>query len=219
MEAGPLKCKECHEAKTVEAQKQEELARRFVPAKMKLGHLASQFGPAPFDHSQHVGVTEHCDECHHHSKDFEVAPPCRSCHNTAETEAGSKRLGLKDAYHKQCMDCHKKQGKGPMGCTECHPANAKLPEEIELGSLSDKYDPAPFDHGVHTDAVSDCSSCHHASTKPGKMDKCGACHLAKPGPDAKVKMGLKKAYHKQCIGCHKESDEGPTECTDCHAKK
>jgi hypothetical protein len=31
-----------------------------------------------------------------------------------------ERLGLKAAYHQQCMDCHKQMNKGPIDCIGCH---------------------------------------------------------------------------------------------------
>jgi predicted CXXCH cytochrome family protein len=120
MGSGPLTCGGCHKGKTLEEQKKVELARRYVPAKMELGHLSDKYAPAPFDHAQHVDSTEQCSDCHHHDKDYEVAPPCRSCHNTADTPAGERRLGLKDAYHKQCIGCHKEADDGPTDCDDCH---------------------------------------------------------------------------------------------------
>ncbi|MBI5419457.1 MAG: cytochrome C, partial [Deltaproteobacteria bacterium] len=28
---------------------------------------------------------------------------------------------LKEAFHTQCKNCHKKEAKGPQKCDECHP--------------------------------------------------------------------------------------------------
>ena len=48
---------------------------------------------------------------------------CSSCHDPKE--AKDKVLDLKNAYHKQCTPCHKKENeagkKAPVKCLECHP--------------------------------------------------------------------------------------------------
>lgn len=43
---------------------------------------------------------------------------CETCHATAE---GGKIEGFgKDKAHATCVECHKKEGKGPSKCTDCH---------------------------------------------------------------------------------------------------
>ena len=45
---------------------------------------------------------------------------CAVCH---DKPAQKLVPGAMDAYHKQCMGCHEKLGKGPYGkkaCTQCH---------------------------------------------------------------------------------------------------
>ena len=43
---------------------------------------------------------------------------CETCHATA---AGGKIEGLgKDKAHALCVECHKKEAKGPTKCAECH---------------------------------------------------------------------------------------------------
>ncbi len=47
-----------------------------------------------------------------------AAQKCETCHATA---AGGKIEGLdKDKAHGLCVDCHKKEAKGPAKCAECH---------------------------------------------------------------------------------------------------
>ncbi len=80
--------------------------------------------PVTLPHKAHAGAIA-CTECHHEWKKEERKTPqkCAECHKADDT--GEK--GLKRAYHKQCMDCHKdldKQGKkaGPTTkCSGCHP--------------------------------------------------------------------------------------------------
>ena len=51
-----------------------------------------------------------------HSKHKQLK--CEACHATA---AGGKIEGFgKDKAHATCIECHKKEAKGPQKCAECH---------------------------------------------------------------------------------------------------
>lgn len=87
--------------------------------------------PVPFPHNLHVEKGWSCKDCHHlYEKGKNVLDEssltegnkkilCSSCH-------GSKaRLNLEQAYHAQCMGCHKKPLKEqkkapPRYCGGCH---------------------------------------------------------------------------------------------------
>jgi hypothetical protein len=51
---------------------------------------------------------------------------CATCH---KGEGPPGRLGLKgrDAAHKYCVDCHKAEKKGPVGCNTCHQVGPPSP--------------------------------------------------------------------------------------------
>ena len=76
-----------------------------------------------------------------------------------------------------------------------------------------------FDHQTHT-AVSgygiSCADCHH-NLEVGEVDNveaCSACHEAESDdPDFPKRSD---AFHRQCIGCHKDFESGPVECSACH---
>jgi hypothetical protein len=93
----------------------------------------------------------------------------------------------------------------------------KGPETIILKKIMNKYEPVSFSHEMHTGVAENCAQCHH--TPPGENLACSECHGAPFDPTDLNKPGLKGAYHRQCIGCHKDVGSGPTGCTDCHAKK
>jgi c(7)-type cytochrome triheme protein len=89
--------------------------------------------------------------------------------------------------------------------------------------------PVMFPHAQHMEE-SECLDCHHMY-KDGKnvLDEgtleegnpgvlCSACH------QHKAKADLQKAFHRQCIGCHKKYHKegkktGPRLCAQCHPKK
>jgi hypothetical protein len=113
-----------------------------------------------------------------------------------------------------------------------------IPETVEIGALSNEFEPAimphrqmverllqhsrestvaTFFHG-HEDVV--CQGCHHQSPVGESPPLCVSCHVA-GAPDLELmKPALKGAYHQQCLGCHESMNlEEPDECIDCHAEK
>jgi hypothetical protein len=121
------------------------------------------------------------------------------------------------------------------------------PETATLSSLTNLFEPVSFNHAMHVDVASnDCAVCHHHTTgTPVTDERCARCHK-NSGPANSVacrdchsdspfsaeslqkisdspllyhtgKPGLKGAYHRKCLGCHKEMG-APTECEACHKR-
>lgn len=95
-------------------------------------------GSVFFDHQTHTGVRGYglsCNDCHHHPMDTydywtcsdchlpeesEILPSlCMDCHDEYEVEDYEMLLQT-DAFHNQCINCHKDYGAGPLDCAECH---------------------------------------------------------------------------------------------------
>ena len=89
-------------------------------------------GPVLFPHEKHLMQTD-CTRCHHRYTgglnvlDMEDLTPgnsrirCVQCH----TEKSS-HLRTREAYHSQCMGCHRQRARqnkktGPRMCAQCHP--------------------------------------------------------------------------------------------------
>ncbi len=85
----------------------------------------------PFTHKAHwEDYSIKCETCHHPVKAKGGAVPSYSCSSSGchtANECDGQTVGKKnkacpnfeDAYHMQCIDCHKKDG-GPTKCAECH---------------------------------------------------------------------------------------------------
>jgi hypothetical protein len=72
--------------------------------------------PVAFNHGSHKDID--CAKCHHKGeKGKEVGCGTAKCHGD---KAEGKKVDLKEAFHKQCKDCHKEMKKGPTKCDECH---------------------------------------------------------------------------------------------------
>ena len=91
--------------------------------------------PVKFPHGIHMTTAASCLDCHHfyvNGKNIldedeltEGNPKikCASCH--WEKKSGN-RFSLMDAFHRQCIGCHRKLSKskkksGPVMCASCHP--------------------------------------------------------------------------------------------------
>ncbi len=79
--------------------------------------------PVSFSHTSHAEKEKiECVVCHHKDKDVKDPQPCVSCHLIKEVKDNA--MIAKEAYHKNCITCHKDtvaKGKtAPVKCNECH---------------------------------------------------------------------------------------------------
>lgn len=110
----------------------------------------------------------------------------------------------------------------------------ELPDEILIDNDEYKQNrkgPVLFSHLSHAEDYDvSCEECHHdyydgenAWKEGDPVIKCIECHDPTDSDDEVKK--LKIAYHRNCIGCHKNvveeeiSEDAPrTRCYDCHEK-
>ena len=100
-----------------------------------------------------------------------------------------------------------------------------------VNTFEDLYGRVRFMHTKHAASLDgNCALCHHVSPKganaggPNEGDRlsetvaCRTCHQEAFDPEHPERIGLKAAYHQQCMGCHVEMNKGPEDCVGCHAK-
>ena len=87
--------------------------------------LKSRQGNVTLSHKKHTAEYEiKCTDCHHETKKGETPRACRSCHDPKKRKG--EVVTLKEAFHRQCKDCHmkvsKEQGKKAphKKCLDCH---------------------------------------------------------------------------------------------------
>lgn len=83
----------------------------FAAAEPTTVTFEAKNGNVTFDHAAHKTKAADCTECHHKGVE---AGTCKSCHGVDPAVAKAK-----DAFHKQCKDCHKKNGVSTK-CGDCH---------------------------------------------------------------------------------------------------
>jgi hypothetical protein len=66
--------------------------------------LPAKPGAVTFNHKTHAELK--CTQCHQDEKGGDIA--------------GIGKDVNKDKAHAACLDCHKKQAKGPQKCADCH---------------------------------------------------------------------------------------------------
>lgn len=96
----------------------------------------------------------------------------------------------------------------------------EIPDFFILDQLSNLYVPVVFPHKLHADMEEmggGCAVCHHHNPSP-KVQPCLSCHGETTGEIDLSKPALKGAYHRQCLGCHREWSH-ETKCVVCHAKR
>ncbi len=100
-----------------------DLAHLYQGAKMPHPKIIARLDKAvranPLATTFHGQATTLCEGCHHHEAQRAKASRCTSCHGK-EDEALRDRPSALQAYHRQCVDCHKRMSIKAVGCTDCH---------------------------------------------------------------------------------------------------
>jgi hypothetical protein len=98
-------------------------AQKKPPEPLALKLEGAKFPPVNFSHSVHTEKAKaDCAVCHHKDKDPKQPGACMPCHDRNDVKDGAPPI--KDAYHKNCIDCHKesvaKKVNAPTKCNDCH---------------------------------------------------------------------------------------------------
>jgi hypothetical protein len=204
------------------------------PDQMLIGALADMYGPVEFDHEAHAAMAEmgmmKCGTCHHYSPAGRI-PPCRECHGGEANPNNLRQPGLKGAYHRHCLSCHREWSHDTK-CVVCHlPADGSMLAtpgdttdilgishpvitEPEKRVYRTPYEQGPvvtFHHEQHVQLYGlRCANCH-------ENESCSRCHdLQQPKPRTDLATDLKRMeeVHAICNNCH-----GDDPCAKCHDTK
>jgi hypothetical protein len=215
-------------ARQVETQVEKAFAPGEGPDVVILGELSELYLPVPFDHRGHAAMSQMaggCGACHHYTQEDAKHPACKTCH-AIDAGGDIRKPGLKGAYHRQCISCHR-EWSGETSCSICHLPKAaagvspkRMPTPDDL--IGQMHPPIPepdseiyvtvregypsskvvFRHKEHIhDYDLRCSDCH-------REDNCTRCHA---GTEHVQRVRTLDEHHKPCFDCHKDDA-----CEKCH---
>ena len=196
-----------------------------------LDQLSEIYVPVVFPHKLHASMTEMgggCVVCHHRSPEGRI-PPCRECHGGASNPVNLRQPGLKGAYHRQCLSCHREWSHST-DCVVCHAKidpnkpyepptdtsdimgilhpNIEVPD-VKVYEVKDLEDTpfVTFHHKDHSERFGlKCVECHHE-------ESCDRCH------DTGARTPhVRQDPHEDCDMCHQQKP-GQTDCMFCHKKE
>ena len=144
--------------------------------------------PVGYPHKIHFDIMGDCKLCHHISPEIET-PSCDICHDDPDSYIPKTTVEPK-----------------------------KMPDYFIFNKDSEIFEPVTFPHLIHFEIIGDCKTCHHHHDSEHVTTACKTCHDASFDAENLEKPGLKGAFHRKCMGCHKEYDSGPVVCIDCHKK-
>ena len=202
------------------------------PAVVILNELEDRYLPVPFDHKGHAQMaqmTRGCVVCHHYTPEGAQHPACRTCHEAEPARADIRKPGLKGAYHRQCMNCHR-EWSHESSCGICHQPKTGPDETAPTPTKDDiigqMHPPIPqpgteiyasraaaapgsnviFRHSEHVHRFGLlCIECHHEDT-------CLRCH--ENGRQHVQRVRSLEEHHQPCAACHDVTDS--LSCTRCH---
>ncbi len=113
-----MDCDECHLSDREGQEYFARLKRWTPPAVFILGAIQKKKPAVRFTHKLHAERVRRCVSCHHKGEENpKLRVACSECHGR---RSEGKKVELKEAFHKQCKDCHKREKRGPARRNECH---------------------------------------------------------------------------------------------------
>ena len=232
--SGEPDCSECHVCKTPttddpclklcpRGHASEQAVLDHGPEICVLNDLEQDYEAVIFQHRLHANMSvlgKGCTDCHHYAEAGITA--CNTCHARTVSHEHLSQPGLKGAYHRQCLGCHK-EWSGDTNCEICHAKKsgesgvAMTPPQRFYPTLEEPVKKVwesaygggtkvTLHHRAHTESYGiDCASCHHA-------EGCKSCHSR--GETTMQVRHSEEALHAICNQCHQEMS-----CNQCHLKQ
>ena len=197
-----------------------------APGVVVLDAVPGCFGSVRFDHSLHVRMstmTNSCANCHHElpaavaaaTKPGEIAPrACPACHEAQNEAVTGEKLGLRGAYHRQCLSCHKDWAQ-ENGCGFCHPSSSSLRPTAKPATHVAAPRATPLAKYVYTTthAVLPVVTFHHDDHTQKFGLSCVNCHANNSCGNCHGERTEQPIVNRQqtCYNCHTQS-----RCVTCH---
>jgi hypothetical protein len=182
-----------------------------APDVILIDKLASQYGGAHFNHKLHAGMSQMgqgCAVCHHYCPPGKI-PACKSCHPAEGVSSDLSQPGLKGAYHRQCLQCHR-EWSHEANCSICHLPKAGAAKSPQSAAKAPK--PAPQAAKDANDATDIMGKPHPLITAPDKREY--VTPYAKGPIVTFYHQGHVDQFGLRCVDCHQQES-----CANCHDLK
>jgi len=197
-----------------------------IPEIVTLDQVPGCYGSVRFDHRVHVqmsGMHGECRNCHHElpedakSTDKPDVRPCRECHEPASNATIDGKPGLRGAYHRQCLSCHR-DWTHDNACGFCHivsgniRANPGLAERLR-GNLQPRAEAhASYVYNTGNKGIP-MVTFHHKDHTERFGIKCVECHSGNSCSECHGSMTARPVVNRQqtCYNCHSQD-----RCVTCH---
>jgi len=138
-----------------------------------------------------------------------TAPGPHASANGNDGESDSTRRTLVEASHYELDHTKPHNADGT-------PLSTHAPVTVVIDELVNHYGSVVFDHALHV-GMSRCVNCHHENDADEAVAACGSCHRLADFGSTDISPSLKGAYHRQCLGCHRDWSHANA-CGFCHAE-
>ena len=98
------------------------LAAKPPPKQVTIDKFKKKKSAVAFNHEAHSKKLKiKCVTCHHTKKQISCSTDkCHGAKAEGKKPGGGEMSMKKNPFHISCVDCHKKEKKGPAKCKECH---------------------------------------------------------------------------------------------------
>ena len=197
-----------------------------APELFTIDILSGEYEASIFTHKLHAemsAMSGGCASCHHFNPPGKILS-CINCHE-AGLQSDMNKPGLKGAYHRQCLNCHR-EWSHTTNCTVCHAAKGTknaanksefvgksheklvVPIKLVYETGEDDNPVVTFFHDEHNTLFGiDCAECH-------KNESCSRCH-----DTSEDKPVVEKDTHDNCVACHESAIDDDSKCSKCHDTK
>ncbi|HRT22032.1 MAG TPA: cytochrome c3 family protein [Candidatus Hydrogenedentes bacterium] len=201
-----------------------------APDVILIDKMSELYMPVVFPHRLHAAMeamSDGCEICHHHEEATAEKPqPCSACHGDFTQPGNLWKPGLRGAYHRQCLSCHR-DWSGSTDCIKCHEEREPgqpIEPKPDLSDTTGKLHPnvaepdkliyrtpgleegmlVTFNHKEHVQVFGKrCVNCH-------RQENCNRCH----NRNGDAPKHVRDDPHQDCAGCHAVDGD----CSQCHMK-
>lgn len=200
-----------------------------VPEVVILDILSNHYEGVKFNHAGHASMSvigKGCVTCHHYGPEDKILS-CSACHGITPDVEHLNQPGLRGAYHRQCLGCHR-DWSHENACNNCHvpvgsPQKPSIQDPTDIvGAAHPPITTVPTYAYETPEAEDTVVTFHHVDHAQVFGLQCASCHVEESCRNchdvggATTTQRLRDDPHQDCVKCHLQQTED--DCTFCHTE-